>query len=77
MGIKPFGSWVSKPFGSWVSKPFGSWVSKPFGSNPLVHGSQKISQKKEDIKMDDQKKIKILKYFDHGLQNKNKKSMGL
>jgi hypothetical protein len=25
-------------------------------------------QKKEDIKMDEQKKIKILKYFDHGLQ---------
>ena len=37
---------------------------KPFGSNPwihgyqtlLVHGYQKISQKKEDIKMDDEKK---------------------
>jgi hypothetical protein len=27
------------------------------------------SQKKEDIKMDDQIKIKILKSFDNGLQN--------
>ncbi len=27
-----------------------------------------FSQKKEDIKMDEQIKIKILKYFDHGLQ---------
>ena len=34
---------------------------------------QKHSLKKEDIKMDEQKKIKILKYFDDGLQNKNKK----
>ena len=33
----------------------------------------KKSLKKEDIKMDDQKEIKILKYFDDGLQNKNKK----
>jgi hypothetical protein len=36
---------------------------------------QKHSLKKEDIKMDEQKKIKILKYFDHGLQkpfSKNK-----
>ena len=55
-------------------KTFWFMGIKPFGSNPLVHGSQKISQKKEDIKMDDQKKIKILKYFDHGLQNKNKNS---
>jgi hypothetical protein len=53
-------------------KPFGSWVSKP-----LVHGYQNLwiigyqitfSQKKEDIKMDEQIKIKILKSFDHGLQ---------
>ena len=32
-------------------------------------------KKKEDIKMDEQIKIKILKYFDHGLQkpfSKNK-----
>ena len=36
--------------------PFQTPLSKPF------------SQKKEDIKMDEQKKIKILKYFDHGLQ---------
>jgi hypothetical protein len=44
----------------------------------LVQGYQKnILSKKEDIKMDDQIKIKILKSFDHGLQYKNKKSMGL
>jgi len=33
-------------------------------------GIKKSLKKKEDIKMDDEKKIKILKYFDDGLQNK-------
>jgi hypothetical protein len=45
--------------------------------NLMVHGYQKnilsTSQKKEDIKKDEQIKIKILKSFDDGLQYKNKK----
>jgi outer membrane PBP1 activator LpoA protein len=50
-----------KPLVQGSQKPYGSRVSKPF------------SQKKEDIKKDEQIKIKILKSFDDGLQYKNKK----
>jgi len=43
-----------KPFGSRVSKPLDDILSR--------------SSKKEDIKKDEQKKIKILKSFVNGLQ---------
>ena len=36
--------------------------------NRVSNNILSTSQKKEDIKMDDQIKIKFLKYFDHGLQ---------
>ena len=48
---------------------------KPLDKKPLVHRVTKNLSKKEDIKMDEQIKIKILKSFDHGLQkpfSKNK-----
>jgi hypothetical protein len=43
-------------------KPFGSRVSKPLDK------ILSTSSKKEDVKKDEQKKIKILKSFVHGLQ---------
>jgi hypothetical protein len=67
-GYQTFGSWVSnllyQTFGSWVSNPFGSWVSNLLyenlwfmGIKPFwFMGIKKSLKKKEDIKMDDQKK---------------------
>ncbi len=77
MGIKPFVSnlWFMgiKPFWFMGIKPF-VWKPLVHGHQTLlVHGYQKISQKKGRYKNGWSKKIKILKYFDDGLQNKNKK----
>jgi hypothetical protein len=69
-GRKTFGSWVAKPLDNRVSKPLDNRVSKPL-DNRVSKPLDKIlstSSKKEDIKMDEQIKIKILKSFDHGLQ---------
>ena len=55
-----------------MQKPFSKNKEERFFEkhldNRVANNILSTFQKKEDIKMDEQIKIKILKYFDHGLQ---------